>query len=214
MPEFSSGLHLQKAARQRYTIYIPHRHTQGEKVPLVLLLHWGGKKYRYIGRDAMEQFGLPALNELQAIIVAPDSKRRHWATPQSETDLTRLVAYLEEHYNIDPTRRAVVGYSGGGMGAWYLVSQRPDLFSCGAAIAAMVPEHILDSGWKFPMYLVHSKLDEVIPYEIARQRAEKLQQENAMVHFETVENATHTDIRDYIPALNRAIPWFKQIWNS
>ena len=168
----------------------------------MVLLHWGGRKYHYIGRDMLELFGLPALNRLQAILVAPDSKRRHWATPKS----------VDEHYNIDPAKRAVVGFSIGGVGVWYLAAQRPDLFSCGVAVASTLPEHILEEAWNFPMYLVHSEHDELFPFEIAQQRAAQLQQDNAPVQFEKVEYAAHTDIRDYIPAVSRAIPWIQQNW--
>ncbi|MGD2026711.1 MAG: alpha/beta fold hydrolase [Anaerolineales bacterium] len=214
MPEFTSGIHLEKGAKQRYTIHIPHQHTLGEAVPLVVLLHWGGKRYRYIGRDMLEQFGLPALNRLQAILVAPDSKRRHWATRKSADDISSLIAYLEEHYNVDSAKKVVVGFSVGGVGVWYLAAQRPDLFSCGVAVASTVPEHILEDEWNFPMYIVHSELDDLFPFEIVQQRAAQLQQENAPIRFEKVEFAAHTDIRDYIPAVSRVISWIQQNWES
>lgn len=210
MPEQSRGIHLEKAVGQRYAIYIPHRYTQGEAVPLVLLLHWGGNKYRYIGRDFLEQVGLPALTELEAIIVAPDRKRRHWATPRAEKDIVRLLAYLDEHYRLMPGKRVAAGYSIGGIGVWYLASQRPDLFSCGVVLAAPTPEHLLESNWDFPLYTVNSKMDEVFSYEVAKDRVEKLQQKGAPIQFESVELAAHIDVRDYIHPFQQAIPWIRE----
>lgn len=210
MPEQTRGIHLEKAVGQRYAIYIPHRYTQGEAVPLVLLLHWGGKKYRYIGRDILEQVGLPALTELEAIIVAPDRKRKHWASPKAEKDLVRLLAYLDENYRLLPGKRIVAGYSIGGIGVWYMASQRPDLFTCGVTLAAPPPEHLVEGEWDFPLYIVFSKMDEIFPYEITKQWVEQLQQNGAPIEFVSVEWASHIDVRDYIPLFQQAVPWIRE----
>lgn len=210
MPDQTRGIHLERAVGQNYAIYIPHRYTQGEAVPLVLLLHWGGKKHRYIGREILEHLGLPALTELEAIIVAPDRKRRHWATPNTEKDLVRLLAYLDEHYRLLPGKRVIAGYSFGGVGVWYLTSQRPDLFSCGLIVASPPPENLLEGEWDFPLVTFHGELDEIIPFELAKKRAEQLQQKGAPVQFVPVERASHMDVRDYVSPLQQVIPWIRE----
>jgi len=214
MPAYSRGLHLQKAVGQTYTIHIPHRYTLGEKVPLVILLHWGGKKYRYMGRDMMEIFGLPAFSEMQAILVAPDRKRQHWATEKAMNDLVKLVDYLDQHYNLDPNRRLVAGFSIGGVGVWYLGAEVPTLFSCGITIAAPIPEHIIDKEWSFPIFTIYGRNDEVFPYDINFSRAQLMKEKGAPVEFETVENAMHTDLREYIGVFGKARNWVKGIWGE
>ncbi len=210
MADQTRGIHLEKAVGQRYSIHIPHRYTQGEAVPLVLMLHWGGKTFRYIGREILEGLGLPALSEMEAIIVAPDRKHRHWATPSAVKDLVRLLEYLQENYRLQPGKPVVVGYSLGGVGVWYLASQRPDLFSCGVALATPVPEHLLETGWEFPLYILHGELDEIFPFEKVKAGVEKFQQNGAPIQFHSIETASHLEVRDYIDPFRHAIPWIRE----
>lgn len=206
------GIHFEKGAGQRYSIHIPHRYTSGDPIPLVLLLHWGGKNYRYISRDVLEGLGLPALIKLQAIIVAPDRKRRHWANPNAEKDLLQLVDHIEKNYNIHPTQRAITGFSIGGMGVWYMAEKHPDKFACGVALASPIPPHTLDMDWKFPLTLIHSELDEMYPFDLVQKRAAMLQEKNAPIDFKTVPIASHINIRDYIDAFESTTPWIERIW--
>ena len=214
MPETSAGIHLEQATGQKYSIHIPHRHMQGETVPLIVLLHWGGQKYRYHGRDILEQFGFPAFSEMEAIIVAPDRKRKHWAMPRAAKDLARLIDYLDEHYHLDHRKRAVVGFSAGGMGVWYLGAERPDLFSCGVAVASPVPAHLAEMRWRFPVYAVHSELDELFPYRVNAERVAAMQEQGAPVTLKMVEFASHTNVRDYIPAAAQSAGWMREIWGE
>ena len=212
MSEIKSGIHMEKAAGQLYTIHIPHRLTLGEPVPLILLLHWGGKKYRYIGREILEQFGLPGLSSMQAVIVAPDRKRRSWASPKAASDLRKLIEHLDGQYKMDKQKRVVVGYSLGGIGVWYLMAEFPEMFPCGVSIAAPIPDHIDPARWQSPMYAVHSELDEIFPYSRFQPMAEKFAETNAPVEFRTHPDASHTEIRKFIPSLTQSAAWMEQIW--
>ena len=214
MSTLSSGIHLQKLAGQYCAIYIPHRYTLGEKVPLVMLLHWGGKKYRYIGREILEVFGLPVFSEMEAIIIAPDRKRRHWANQKSMSDLNNLVDYLDQNFNLDPDRKVLVGYSEGGLGVWFLGVENPSLFHCGVSVASPIPNDIDGSNWTFPVFSLHGRFDEIIPHDVNLTRAQKMKEAGAPVEFETVENAMHTDVRNYIAAAGKAHTWVKEIWQS
>lgn len=214
MPNFENGLHMQKAARQTYSIYIPYRHTIGESVPLIVMLHWGGKKTRFGGREFLELVGLPAFNSMQAIIVAPDRKRKHWALPQAADDLEKLIDYLDQIYNLDPKRRMVAGFSEGGIGVWYLGLERPRLFSCGISVGSPIPEQIVDYGWGFPLYTIHGVFDEIVPHDLNQKRAKDLKSKGAPIEFATVENATHGEIRKYIDPLINASLWVQNIWED
>lgn len=214
MPEFSAGIHLEKAAGQNYTIHIPLRHTQGATVPFIMLLHWGGRPYQYYGRDILEQLGFPALSEMQAMIVAPDRKRRHWAHPNTGEDLATLIEHLDTHYSLHPTQRAVVGFSMGGQGVWYLGEEKPDLFTCGVAIASPVPEHLLNSRWRFPAHAIHSEMDEIFPHSLTARNIEILQEKGAPVSLSSLSFASHTEVREYITPLTQSIPWIEEVWNK
>ena len=212
MPEFSAGIHLEKAAGQTYTIHIPHRHTKGEQVPLILLLHWGGRNFRYIGRNMLEQLGLPALSGMQAVMAAPDRKRKHWATPKASQDLIQLVSYLDSHYNLHPTQRVVVGFSIGGMGVWHLAAEQADLFTCGVSLAALIPKDINPGTIRSPIFAIHSELDEIFPYQQNLELFNRIKANQPAFEFHSVPSASHGDIRSYIPALAQSIPWIESIW--
>ena len=214
MPELKTGFHRERIKGHHYTINIPHRASQGERVPLILMLHWGGPKFPWMGRGIMEDIGLPAFAEMQAIIVAPDRRRRHWAKPKAIEDIAWLVSYLEEHYPLDPRRRVVVGYSLGGIGVWYLLLKRPDLFPCGVAMAAPVPDHLDPADWKVPIYLINSTIDEDFPFPPNQERANRFLEAGAPLEFHPLEDAAHTDVRKYIPSLTGSIAWIEQNWDQ
>jgi predicted peptidase len=214
MSNLSSGIHLQKFAGQNCAIYIPHRYALGKKVPLVMLLHWGGKKYRYIGREILELFGLPVFSEMEAVIIAPDRKRRHWVNEKSLKDIKNLVDYLDQHFNLDPDRRVVAGYSEGGLGVWYLGSEDPSLFHCGVSGAAPIPDDIDSSNWTFPIFSLNGRFDELIPHDVSRARAQEMKNAGAPVEFETVEGAMHADVRSYVEAAGKARTWVMDVWET
>ena len=58
----------------------------------------------------------PALAELGAIIVAPDSVRGNWSTRENETAVNALLDMVMARYAIDNKKVAVTGYSMGGTG--------------------------------------------------------------------------------------------------
>jgi predicted peptidase len=212
MPETSAGIHLEKHRKQTYAISVPFRHTQGERVPLIMLLHWGGRPYRYIGREMLELFGLPAFSERQALLVAPDRKSRHWATAEAATDLADLIDFLELHYHIDQNQRAVAGFSMGGMGVWYLASEQLGMFSAGVTVASPIPDHLTAKSLLMPLFAVHSQLDEVFPFEPVASRAEELIAANAPLRFQDIPDASHADLRYYLNAMPAVNRWLIDQW--
>ena len=55
-----------------YTLAIPSSYSRNQQpVPLILALHYGGNPYNQIGRDFINTLVLPALEKLNAIIIAP-----------------------------------------------------------------------------------------------------------------------------------------------
>ena len=214
MANHSPGFHLQTERRLKHTIYLPHRYTTEEQLPLVVMLHWGGKKFRYISREIMENLGIPGLTPLQAVLVAPDRKRRHWALPKAVDDLRNLLAFMEEEYQIHPTRRIIAGYGMGGIGVWYIAQNHPEMFNAGISMAAPIPSHVTQMKWRFPIYCINSKLDEVYPYDLAEKTVNQLQENGAPIEFSSVEFASQLNVRDYIDPLSFTIPWIEAQWGN
>jgi hypothetical protein len=72
---------------------IPPNHSPSTPVPLLLALHFGvgGGSAAGSGGDVVEALIGPGLKELGVIIVAPDSVRGNWSTPENEKAVNALL---------------------------------------------------------------------------------------------------------------------------
>jgi hypothetical protein len=80
----------------RYAIYVPPNYSP-TPVPLILALHFGvgGGDASGAGGDVLQILVGPALAELGAIIIAPDSLKGDWSTPENEKAVTALLDMVE-----------------------------------------------------------------------------------------------------------------------
>src|SRR5262245_40086858 len=131
-PVFTPGLHHLKLLRGDepaidYAISIPSGYSSAKPVPLVLALHFGvGRRDPMgAGRDVVQVLFGPALQELGAVIVAPDTVRGNWRSPENEKAVNALLDMVQAHYAIDKNKVAVTGYSMGGGGAWHFAEKFP-----------------------------------------------------------------------------------------
>ena len=67
-----------------YGIFIPNNYAPENPRPLVLALHPGGSTGAYYGTQFLRSIVGPALQEWEAIIVAPDGPDRRWTNAVSE----------------------------------------------------------------------------------------------------------------------------------
>src|SRR5262249_11004096 len=89
-----------------YALSIPANYSASKPVPLILALHFGvgGGSAAGAGRSVLSILVRPALEELGAIIVAPDSVRGDWSTPENERAVKELLDNIVGSYNIDKKR--------------------------------------------------------------------------------------------------------------
>src|SRR5688572_25934236 len=64
-----------------------------------------------------------------------------------------------------------------------------------------------------PTYAIHSREDEVVPFEPAEEIARDLKKLKRDVEFEALDDFTHFDMTSYIDALQRAGRWVAGRWN-
>lgn len=200
-------------SERRYTLVIPRGYRDEESVPLVVSLHFGGPVTPFIGRSLIEQLIGPALAQLGAIIVAPDSAANGWANPTAEQHVIELLSFIEANYNVDPTRTLLTGYSMGAMGTWYLAPRHPELFEAAIPMAGRPQSDSTQLDWKTPTYVINSTADEVIPIEPTRAAAESLQAQGAPIEIIVVDEITHFQIPRYRRHLEAAIPWLEGVWS-
>lgn len=199
---------------RRYTISIPDGYTDDEPVPLILSLHYGGEVTPWYGRGLLDTLVGPALADLGAIIVAPDSIARGWADAEAEGYVLELLDHVEAHYNIDSERTLVTGYSMGGMGTWYFAPRHPDRFKAAIPIAGRPGADVDRFDWQTPTYVIHSNADELIPLEPTATVVDTLKARGAPIDLIVVDEITHFEMARFQPHLEAAVPWVRGVWND
>jgi predicted peptidase len=197
---------------RRYSIAIPDSYTGTEPVPLVLALHYGGEVTPYYGKRMLTQLVEPALRELGAIIVAPDCNAGNWTEARAEKDVLDLLAELGRTYNIDSDKILITGYSLGGMGTWHLAARHQDLFAAALVMAGRPGQEALGTQWKIPLYVIHSRLDQVVPLAPTEQAVEQLKARGVAVELVIVEGISHYESHRFKRHLKAAVPWIRQAW--
>ena len=104
VPVLSPGIHdltlaQSGAATIHYALSVPPRY-RGEPVPLVLALHFGGDPDG-AGRSMLDILIQPALGDLGAVIVAPDSLAGGWSSPQNEQAVNALFSTVHHQTKVE-----------------------------------------------------------------------------------------------------------------
>lgn len=199
---------------QRYTIFIPSGFDAGQPTPLILSLHYGGVIVPYYGSRLVEVLIRPALEDLGAIIVAPEAVVQGWDNPESEQNVLDLIRAIKANYMIDESRTLVTGFSMGGRGAWYLAARHPDLFRAAIPMAAVPEENAVEVDWQIPLLVIHSVADEVIPFEPVETTVRALKEADVQIEMIVVQDVTHYQIELFITPLRAAVPWVREAWGN
>ena len=218
-PVFTPGLHeltLTRAGEPGigYAISIPPSYSPfpSTPVPLILALHYGigNEDSTGVGADLVKGIIGPALKELGAIIIAPDSVRGNWSTSENEKAVNVLLDMVMAQYAIDKNRVAVTGYSMGGTGSWHLAEKFPERFSAVLPMASRPPASAV--GWRLPVLAIHSRDDQVVPFDPAEARIAELQKAGVNAKLIPVTGITHYETYRFRDALRQAVPWLREVW--
>ena len=197
-----------------YALSVPDGYRASTPAPLVIVLHPGGQRSRYYGGEFMRRVVEPALRDLKAIMIAPDCSGRDWADATCEQPVLTLIDRATRSYNIDRKRVLVVGYSMGGRGTWHMAAKHPDLFTAAIPMAASTRGMTIEQLGRQPTYVIHSREDEVVPFEPAEENAAALKKLKRDVEFEALDELTHFEMHNYVDALQRAGRWVAARWNQ
>jgi predicted peptidase len=218
-PVITPGLHSQQLPRAdeptiRYAISIPPDYSPSTPVPLILALHFGvrGQDAAGAGGDVVQILVGPALAELGAIVVAPDSVRGDWSSTENEKAVNALLDTVLARYSIDKKKVAVTGYSMGGSGSWHFAEKFPDRFSAAIPVAGRPPASA--SGWRLPVLAIHSRDDQVAPFDPTEARIAELQKAGVNAKLIALTGITHYQTNRFKDALRRAVPWLREVWRQ
>lgn len=170
-------LELRHDGRARaFIVHVPHSHRADRPAPLVLALHGGGGSMDVMARDRL--YGLVTQSERSGwIVVFPNGFSRlggplaTWnagiccgaARDQGSDDvgfLRAVVAEVQQRVRIDAQRIFATGLSNGGMMAYRLACEAPDLFRAIAAVAGTDGTTDCRPGRPVPVFHLHAKDDD------------------------------------------------------
>ena len=208
-----------------------------QPTPLLVCLHpgWPGDvPPPYHGERFLSSLFLPAFSATEATIVSPDCPGGAWNNPESLLAVLELIDHLQGSFAIEQRQISLVGYSAGGMGAWYFIQENAKRFTSAIMLATMP---IIDAVDKFqenltkveelisnrlgelisrvpdlPIYIIHSQDDEVIPYAEAMLAYEAISKVKRKVEFHPIKGVGHYDSDSYVHALRGAVPWLINTW--
>jgi predicted peptidase len=215
----AKGLHrleadIPEVGRVRYAVSVPDGYDPAKPAPLVLVLHPGGQRVPYYGAEFTRRVVEPALRQLRPIMIAPDCPAAAWSDAAADKTVMTLINDAMRAYAIDRKRVLVVGYSMGGRGTWYMASHHQDLFTAAIPMAASTRDLAIDQLGRQPTYIIHSRADEVVPFEPADRLARDLRKMGRDVQFEALDDLTHFDMVSYVDALRVAGRWVARRWKD
>jgi predicted peptidase len=197
-----------------YTLHIPTGYDGHRALPVILCLHFGGEATAFYGGLFLEMIPKPGLEGLHAILVAPTIHQGGWTTPRGEATAQEVLAEVERFLRIDTNRRVVMGYSLGGIGAWHFAAKFRDQFVAAIPIAGTPGQMDLEALRSFPLYVIHSRADQVIPISGDAEAVARLKAMGAPVKFAALSSGGHFDYRPVIAELRKASSWVKKVWQQ
>jgi pimeloyl-ACP methyl ester carboxylesterase len=198
-----------------YGLLIPKNGPGASGYPMILGLHYASPTpglSPYFGLGFVGQLVLPALQDLNAVLVAPDAPDDTWTSSISERLILAVLDETAKELPVDPKQTLVTGFSMGGVGTWAFAAKHPERVRGAIPIAAAAPSPDLKPG--VPVYVIHSRKDEMQPFDKTEQAVRALEAGGANVTLAAVDEAPHRDLAQYIEPLAGAIPWIKKVWGA
>jgi predicted peptidase len=98
----------------------------------------------------------------------------------------------------------------GGTGSWHLAEKFPERFSAAIPIASRPPASA--AGWRLPVLAIHSRDDQVAPFEPAAARIAELQKAGVNAKLIALTGIAHYETARFSDALGQAVPWLREVW--
>lgn len=201
--------------RMPYALSLPDGYDpDGEPRPLVLALHPGGITGAYYGSRNLQTIFEPALRGLGAVMVAPDVPTRRWSSVVADRGVMALLEEIIDQHAIDRSRILVTGFSLGGAGTWFFAGQHADFFTGAIPVAGRAGDIDPDAFGDMPIHIIHSRVDEVVPFEPAEAAFRQLEAAGHPVAFTPLEGVGHFNMGSYVESLRTAGDWVAAQWDA
>lgn len=171
---------IHQGNERSYVVYEPGGTYKHKSYPLIIALHGGGGSARSMLRLTQGRFNEIAEEE-GALVVYPEGLRRFWNegrkkpvsfSHRNNIDdvgfIKAMVEALQEEYSIDAARIFVTGISNGGLMAYRLACELPDMIAGVASVTASFPEDVLpecQSVEGISLLMMNGTDDPLLPYD-------------------------------------------------
>ncbi len=186
-------------SRGGFSVYVPEYLSRDTPAPVVFALH-GGSGH---GRVFLWSW-LREARSRGVILVAPTAIGDTWSLMEPDVDgehLSRILAYVREHWSIDPERILLSGMSDGGTFTLLSGLDGDSPFTHLAPVAASFHPMFVTMTEPgrirgLPIWLVHGALDWMFPIRTGRAANQALTMAGANVVFREIADLSHTYPRD------------------
>lgn len=201
----TAGIHetiLQPHPVDKWQIRVQFPTENNTPRPLVLALHWagGGETYKEYASCLAE----PGLSALDAIILTPDAEFQTWNTRYNELKISQLMGLAIKHWNVDPDKIIVTGYSNGGNGSWFFADYHAHIFDYAILIASA---YQTNRKINIPLYVIHGEQDELFSAERTGRWVTDAQAMGTNIVWRTHPTLSHYEGCAYVKELQRATKW-------
>ena len=190
-----------------YRLFIPVNYDTKRKYPIVLWLHGGGGR----GNDNLKQISGGNTNGTR-VWISPEAQKKYpafvlapqcpdgemWTTVDKVTSTGQLklalevLASVEKEFNVDETRRYVVGQSMGGLGSWSLVTEHPGMFAAAIPVCGGGDESLAAVLTKTSIWAFHGARDATISVERSRRMIAAIRKAGGEPRYTEYPNAGHS----------------------
>jgi pimeloyl-ACP methyl ester carboxylesterase len=158
-------------------------------------------------RSLLECLAVPALGVLSPIIIAPRSPDGRWWNRSDTEYVLGLVLAARNRWPAAAAKSVILGYSNGGIGAWYFARLYPEYFA--AAIPMAFNSEIIGPT-KVPVYAIFGSKDELFDAALTAQALQAAVQRHEDVTLNEKYRGSHFAPCSYVPELTSAGHWLEQ----
>lgn len=152
-----------------------NKRAERDAKPIVLFLHGrslsGNDLSRVLNYGPLD--ALEAGLDIDAVIIAPQSPGGWWDPKRAMA----VVEWVEQNYNVDPTRLYVLGMSLGGYGTIDFAATYPDKTAAAIALCGGSTLRNVEGLRDVPLWIMHGTADKDVPVEASR-RVKRLLKED------------------------------------
>jgi len=172
----------------KYFVTLPKDYEQQESCPLILYLH--GRSLGSSNIEFHKEYGIgkyaEEIQDFPFIIVAPQTSNEWRPDP-----LNNILKEVIKEYRVDEDRIYCSGYSLGGYGTFLMAFDYPSKFAAIAVVSGWGVPELACKIKDLPVWMFHDKGDPVVPYYMAQNMEQALENCGGDVRVTTYDSNSH-----------------------